>query len=75
MPEITASLPANLRYYRLRAGYTQVKMAEMLGLKQSGYSSWETGDVKIPSYALQTLAFLLNCTVDQLLEERKEETE
>ena len=75
MPEVNEFLPQNLRRLRLAAGYTQTQMGEMLGIKQTSYSQWETGTTRIPSYALQTLAFLLNCTIDQLLEERKEETE
>lgn len=73
MPEINEFLPGNLRRLREKAGYTQVKMGEMLGLKQSSYSQWETGVVKVPTYALGTLAFLLNCQIEDLLTEPKED--
>lgn len=75
MPEVTEFFPGNLRRLRKAAGYTQTRMGEMLGIKQESYSAWETGATRVPAYALQTLAFLLNCTLDDLLKEHPDDAE
>lgn len=56
-----------LRYFRKQNGYTQVELAEILGIKQSSVSDWEN-DVSRPEYEnLIALAKLYDETVDALL--------
>ncbi len=56
-----------MRYFRKQNGYTQVELAEILGIKQSSVSDWEN-DVSRPEYEnLIALAKLYDETVDALL--------
>lgn len=56
-----------LRYFRKQNGYTQVELAQILGIKQSSVSDWEN-DVSRPEYEnLIALAKLYDETVDALL--------
>lgn len=74
MPYSATNLPANLKTRRLACGYTQTQIAEMIGVKQNTYSDWECGTKRPSVEAVSMLAFVLNCTVNDLLcaaEERK----
>ena len=55
------------RYFRKRAGYTQEQVAEVLGVKQSNISFWETGRAYPRVKTILRLAKLYGCTVDELL--------
>ncbi len=56
-----------MRYFRKQNGYTQVELAQILGIKQSSVSDWEN-DVSRPEYEnLIALAKLYDETVDALL--------
>ena len=56
-----------LRYFRKQNGYTQVELAQILGIKQSSVSDWEN-DVSRPEYEnLIAMAKLYDETVDALL--------
>lgn len=60
-------LGERLRYFRKQNGYTQVELAQILGIKQSSVSDWEN-DVSRPEYEnLIALAKLYDETVDALL--------
>ena len=48
---------------------TQKKVAEMLGMSQTGYSKYETGENDIPTGILIKLARLYNTSIDYLLGE------
>ena len=57
----------NIRALRLDRGLTQREVAELLGICQTGYSKYETGENVIPSAALITLAQFYHTSVDYLL--------
>ena len=59
-------------YPRLRAlredkDWSQKKMAAMLGMSQTGYSKYETGENDIPTAILIKLADLHDTSIDYLL--------
>lgn len=47
----------------------QTKVAQMLGMSQTGYSKYETGENDIPTEVLIKLARYYNTSVDYLLGE------
>lgn len=62
----------NIKDLRIKAGLTQVELAEKLGVGQSCVAGWETG-AKVPrTMQLPEIAKALGCTVNDLY--RKEET-
>ena len=48
---------------------TQTQIAKMLGMSQTGYSKYETGENDIPTGILIKLARLYNTSIDYLLGE------
>lgn len=48
---------------------TQAKLAKMLGMSQTGYSKYETGENDIPTQVLIKLARLYQTSIDYLLGE------
>lgn len=48
---------------------SQSAMAKMLGMSQTGYSKYETGENDIPTTILIKLAAFHNTSIDYLLEE------
>lgn len=48
---------------------TQTQVAKMLGMSQTGYSKYETGENDIPTQILIKLARFYNTSVDYLLGE------
>lgn len=59
-------------YERIRAmrtdkDLTQTQVAEFLGMSQTGYSKYETGENDIPTDILVKLAKFYNTTTDYLL--------
>lgn len=46
---------------------TQKQIADMLGMSQTGYSKYETGENDIPTHILITLAKYYGVSVDYLL--------
>ena len=48
---------------------TQTQVAKMLGMSQTGYSKYETGENDIPTSVLIKLARFYNTSVDYLLGE------
>ena len=45
----------------------QTKVAQMLGMSQTGYSKYETGENDIPTVVLIKLALFYNTSIDYLL--------
>lgn len=66
MNEVNGMYP-NIRALRVERGLTQREVAEVLGICQTGYSKYETGENDIPSAALIRLAELYHTSVDYLL--------
>ena len=59
----------NVRIAREKVGKTQREMAELIGVAQSVYCQYETS-YKTPNvYLAQKIAEILNCSVDDLLNE------
>ena len=59
-------------YPRIRAmredrDLNQTKVARMLGMSQTGYSKYETGENDIPSQVLVKLALFYDTSIDYLL--------
>ena len=56
-----------IRNFREDRDLTQKQVAEMLGMSQTGYSKYETGENGIPTQILIKLADYYNTTTDYLL--------
>ena len=63
-----------IRDLREDADLNQTKVAQYLGMSQTGYSKYETGENDIPTAVLIKLARFYNTSIDYLLGEtdRKE---
>ena len=53
---------------------TQKDVAELLGMSQTGYSKYETGENDIPTAILIKLARFYNTSIDYLLGETSQKT-
>lgn len=58
-----------IRDLREDADINQTEVAKMLGMSQTGYSKYETGENDIPTTVLIKLARFYNTSVDYLLGE------
>lgn len=63
-----------MRYNRIRDlrednDLNQTQVAQMLGMSQTGYSKYETGENDIPTVILIKLARFYNTSIDYLLGE------
>ena len=63
-----------MRYSRIRdlredRDMNQTQVAKMLGMSQTGYSKYETGENDIPTAVLIQLARFYNTSIDYLLEQ------
>ena len=56
-----------IRDLREDADLNQTQVAKMLGMSQTGYSKYETGENDIPTQALIKLAQFYNVSIDYLL--------
>lgn len=56
-----------LKEIRLRVGFTQVQLAELVGTSQANVSAWELGQSDPSTTAVRLLATVLHCTTDELL--------
>ena len=56
-----------LKELRKKANYTQVEVAEKLGISQPAYASWERGAKKPIQENLVKIAQVLNVSVDYLV--------
>ena len=59
-----------LRDLREDKDMNQTQVAKMLGMSQTGYSKYETGENDIPTQILIKLARFYNTSVDYLLGKR-----
>ncbi len=51
---------------------TQTQVAKLLGMSQTGYSKYETGENDLPTSVLKKLAKIYNTSIDYLLDETDE---
>lgn len=63
-----------MKYHRIRdlredRDMTQTQIAKMLGMSQTGYSKYETGENDIPTTILIKLARFYNTSIDYMLGE------
>ena len=58
-----------IRDLREDADLNQAKVAQYLGMSQTGYSKYETGENDIPTAILIKLARIYNTSIDYLLGE------
>ena len=63
-----------MKYHRIRdlredKDLNQTQVANMLGMSQTGYSKYETGENDIPTAVLIRLARFYNTSIDYLLGE------
>ena len=56
-----------IRDLREDHGLTQVKLSKLLGMSQTGYSKYETGENDIPTEVLISLAKIHDTSIDYLL--------
>lgn len=56
-----------LRELRKNKGVTQAKIGKIIGLSQTGYSKYESGENDIPTSILIHLASYYNTNVDYIL--------
>lgn len=56
-----------LRSLREDQDLTQTQLSKILGMSQTGYSKYETGENDIPTHILLKLADFYNTSVDYLL--------
>lgn len=62
------ALCRRVRGLRERAGYTQLQLAEILGVSQAAYSRFEKGDIEITVSKLFALADLYGISLVSLLD-------
>ena len=63
-----------LRDLREDHDLTQTKLAKILGMSQTGYSKYETGENDLPSSILIKLADFYNVSVDYILDRTSDPT-
>lgn len=56
-----------LKYLRENKGLNQTQVASILGLSQTGYSKYETGENEPSIQTLITLSILYNTSVDYIV--------
>ena len=64
-----------LKELRKKANFTQVEVAEKLGISQPAYASWERGAKKPTHDNLVKIAQILNVSVDYLLGNSEEKSD
>ena len=57
----------NIKEYRVKMGYTQEQIAELLNIKQNTYSNKENGKRAFTIEEIRKLKRILNTTYDELL--------
>jgi transcriptional regulator with XRE-family HTH domain len=61
----------NIRLYRERANLKQNELADMLHLTQSAIAKWETGEAVPRADKLPQLAKILNCSIEDLFDDKE----
>ena len=66
-------LSDRIKILREKSGYTQVELADRIGVSKSQFIRYETNDVQPPADKLNNLAEALETTVDYLINGAKNE--
>lgn len=61
------ALAANLRLHRKKAGFTQIELAEKLGVSIATLRRWESGETAPTGTRIIELANLLNISPDEII--------
>ena len=64
----------SIQLKRIEQGLKQKDVAKILEIKQSTVSMWETGQSKPRADTLMKLSKILDCKVEELLEEQENQT-
>ncbi|MCF0129177.1 MAG: helix-turn-helix transcriptional regulator [Pseudobutyrivibrio sp.] len=65
----TSTIGARIKNYRLKRGYTQEQLAEILGVAKSTVSYYENNKVDMKRSVLEEVAAALDVSVSALLED------
>lgn len=63
----------SIRACRIKVGYSQAELANLIGVSDAAVCMWETGKTAPRAALLPKLAALMNCTVDDLLKDDSSE--
>ena len=66
MENINVTLGLNIQKYRKKCGFTQVDLAEKLGVSFQSVSKWETAKTTPDIMLLPALADVFGCHIDEL---------
>lgn len=69
MKEKVEYISNNIKSYRARLGYTQEKMAELLGISRNTYCDYEVNPQKVRVETLQQIADILMCKLSDFFAE------
>lgn len=69
MKEKLKYISNNLKSFRVRAGYTQEEMAELLSITRNTYCDYEVNPQKVKVETLQMIADRLNCKLSDFFVE------
>lgn len=59
----------NIKSYRAKMGYTQEKMAELLGVTRQTYNDYEINPEKVKLETFKKIAYILNCKLSDFFVE------
>lgn len=59
----------NIKSYRAKMGYTQEKMAELLGVTRQTYNDYEINPEKVKLETFKKIACILNCKLSDFFVE------
>ncbi len=63
---IKDEIAKNILYFRKKYGYTQKQLAELIGVKNTSVSNWETGDNSIDIETLIKLCSIFNISLSDI---------
>lgn len=66
MATVKEELAKNLRFYRKKSGLTQVQLANLLGVKNTAVSNWESGNNSIDIDTLLSACNVFGVTLNDM---------
>ena len=61
------SLSSNIRFYRKRAGFTQIELAEKMGISIATLRRWEAGETSPSGTKISELAEILKISPEEIV--------